>query len=860
MFDNFTDSSKEIILKAQNKAIENHNTTIENIHILWAMKTGNIESISLLFDELKLNNNLFLDDINNSVNSLAKTESINSQVFFSKNTLSTFEIANSKAKNIKDKFISPEIIFLAMANVDDNEIKKIFQKYNLDEIKILNAMKKIRGDNKVDTNNADEDYKILEKFSVDLTKLASLGKLDPVIGRDEEIRRIIQVLNRRTKNNPCLIGEAGVGKTAIIEGLAQRIIRKDVPESLKNTTLISLDMGALIAGAKYRGEFEERLKKVLKEVEKSEGQIIMFIDELHTVVGAGGAEGTSDAGNLLKPMLARGAIRTIGATTINEYRKYIEKDPALERRFQPILVDEPTVEDTISILRGLKPKYEVHHGIRIKDSALVAAAKLSDRYITDRFLPDKAIDLVDEASSAVRIEIDSMPEELDKLERQKLQLQIELQSLKDDNDIEKTEKVQKMLDDINSKTEVLKSQWEKEKSAIKGESGIKAEIEKVKTEIEKAQRDFNLELAAKLQYGKLPELNKELENLKNMEHKNTLLKEEIDEDDIASIISKWTGVPVAKLVEEESEKLLSMEDILHKQVIGQNEAIEVVSDSIRRARSGLSDPKRPIGTFLFLGPTGVGKTELAKALSKFMFLDEISLIRIDMSEYMEKHSVARLIGAPPGYVGYDEGGQLTQAVRKKPYSVILFDEIEKAHPDVFNIMLQIFDDGRLTDSKGRTVDFKNTIIILTSNIGSDIILDNALKGMISSANKEQTKEEIMQKLREYFKPEFLNRIDETIFFDALTMENLSHIVDIQVQYLKDLLKERKITIKITKEAKEHLAITGYNPLYGARPLKRTIRQQIENPLSKALLKGEFKDGDDIEIDYTDDKMIFKKAV
>ncbi len=854
MFDNFTDSTKEIILEAQNKALENHNTLIEPVHLLYAMANTDTEPVSSLFKELKLNSRLFIEDINNILNELAKTDGINNQIYFSKNLLKVIELAKQKAQSLKDKFVSAEHLLLAIA--EDSELKRIADKYNLSQDNILNAIKNIRGGKKVDSKNADEDYKIIEKYSVDLTKQASLGKLDPVIGRDEEIRRIIQVLNRRTKNNPCLIGEAGVGKTAIVEGLAQRIIRKDVPESLKDTTLISLDIGALIAGAKFRGEFEERLKKVLKEVEKSDGKIIMFIDELHTVVGAGGAEGTGDAGNLLKPMLARGAIRTVGATTINEYRKYIEKDPALERRFQPILVDEPSVEDTISILRGLKDKYEVHHGIRIKDSALVAAAKLSNRYIPDRFLPDKAIDLVDEASSAIRIEIDSMPEELDKLERQKLQLQIELQSIKDDNDEEKIKNVDNQLKDINSKIEVLKTQWEKEKSTIKGEVSIKSEIEKTKLEIERAQRDYNLELLAKLQYGKLPELEEQLKNCKNNEHKNTLLKEEIDENDIAQIISKWTGIPIAKLVEKESQKLLDMENAIAKQVIGQKEAVQVVCDSIRRARSGLNDPKKPIGTFLFLGPTGVGKTELAKALSRFMFLDENSLIRIDMSEYLEKHSIARLIGAPPGYVGYDEGGQLTEAVRKKPYSVILFDEIEKAHPDVFNLMLQIFDDGRLTDSKGRTVDFKNTIIILTSNIGSDIILDNAIKGMISPSNKEQVKEEITAKLREYFKPEFLNRIDETIFFDALTLDNLSNIVDIQLISLMELLKERKIEFTITKEAKEHLALQGYNPMYGARPLKRTIRQLIENPLSKALLKGEFKDGDKIKIDFKDEKIIF----
>ena len=868
MLDNLTQSSQSVVINAQEIAKEYSNSFIEPLHILYAISLSSESSAADLMSDLKLNTMLFKDDIKAAINNLAKVSN-QGEIYFSKETAQVFELANTEAKNLKDKFISPEHLLLALCDFAQNaqnsansDIVRIFNKFSITKDKVLLSMKKIRGDKKVDTNNADEDYKIMEKFSIDLTQRAREGKLDPVIGRDEEVRRIIQVLNRRTKNNPVLIGEAGVGKTAIVEGLAQRIIRGDVPEGLKDTKLVALDIGALVAGAKFRGEFEERLKKVIAEVEKSQGQIIMFIDELHTVVGAGASEGSTDAGNLLKPMLARGQIRTIGATTVNEYRKYIEKDPALERRFQPVLVDEPSVEDTISILRGLKDKYEVHHGVRIKDSALVAAAELSNRYITDRFLPDKAIDLVDEAASSVRIEIDSMPEELDKLERQKLQLQIELQSLKSDNDNQDNDKinaVNKALEEVSAKADVLKKQWEAEKNSIKGEAGIKAEIEKVRHDIENAEREADLETAAKLKYGTLPELEKQLKEAKNNEgKKNTLLKEEIDDEDIAQVVSKWTGVPVSKLVESESKKLIEMENLIHKRVVGQNEAVEVVSDSIRRARSGLKDPKRPIGTFLFLGPTGVGKTELAKALAEFMFMDEDALIRIDMTEYMEKHSVSRLIGAPPGYVGYDEGGQLTERVRRKPYSVILFDEVEKAHPDVFNIMLQIFDDGRLTDSKGRTVDFKNTIIIMTSNIGSEIILDNAVKGLLSETEKEQTKEEVTQKLRDYFKPEFLNRIDETVFFDALKLDDLKHIVDIQVQYLKNLLAQRKIEIEITEDAKERLALNGFNPIYGARPLKREIRQSIENPLSKALLKGEFKDGDKIKIDEKDEKIVFSK--
>ncbi len=860
-FEKFTNYSQEIIFAASAKKDFYKNTEIQPEHIVMAMIEDN-GIVRDYLEELKLLNQNFINAIVTKIKEFPTISSgvANQQVFLSRDTNALLEIATQEAETLKDDFVGIECILVAMTKLEGSNIQELLKKFGVNTNTILNAMKKIRGNKKVDTKNAEENMKALEKYSTDLTERARKGKLDPVIGRDEEVRRIIQVLNRRTKNNPVLIGEPGVGKTAIVEGLAQRIIRGDVPESLKEVKLISLDLGALVAGAKFRGEFEERLKAVLKEVQESNGEIVMFIDELHTVVGAGATEGSMDAGNLLKPMLARGELRTIGATTVNEYRKYIEKDPALERRFQPVLVDEPSVEDTISILRGLKGKYEVHHGVRILDSALIAAAQLSDRYITDRFLPDKAIDLIDEAASALRIEIDSMPEEIDVMLRQKIQLEIEREALKKETSPESIAKIDKLTQEINElgeKIDSLKSQWEVEKSTITGEAGIKEEIDQVKNKIAEAERNTDLQTAAELKYGKLMELEKKLQSIQGKEKsENRLLKEEIDGDDIAAIVSKWTGIPVTKLVESEMQKLLRMEDVLHKRLIGQEEAVNTVSDAIRRARSGLKDPKRPIGTFIFLGPTGVGKTELAKTLAEFLFNDEDAIVRIDMSEYMEKHNVARLVGAPPGYVGYEEGGQLTEAVRRKPYSVVLFDEIEKAHPDVFNIMLQIFDDGRLTDSKGRTVDFKNTVIIMTSNIGSDIILENSISN--PGGNFDETKEKVNAVMRERFKPEFLNRVDETIFFKGLTMQQLSSIVDIQIEHLRKLLAEHSLTCEITDDAKELLARRGFNPIYGARPLKRVIRQMVENPLSKLILAQKFIDGDNIKINAKDDEIVFNK--
>ncbi len=858
-FDKFTIKSQELIQNAQALAARHHNQQIEPEHLLAAMLAENSGIAGAMLRKLGVSPNEIAQQINAAITRLPAVSGAGTgEVYISPRSKAVLEAAFAQATKMKDEYVSIEHIFLAIANEKTGEAAKILSQAGVTRDSIFSVLKEIRGEQRITDPNPEDKYQALEKFSRDLTDLARLGKLDPVIGRDEEIRRIVQVLSRRTKNNPVLIGEPGVGKTAIVEGLAQRIVEGDVSETLKNRRLVALDMGALIAGAKYRGEFEDRLKAVLKEVEAAEGEIILFIDELHTVVGAGAAEGAVDASNMLKPALARGTLRCVGATTLNEYRKYIEKDAALERRFQPVRVGEPSVEDTISILRGLKEKYEVHHGVRIKDSAIVAAATLSHRYIADRFLPDKAIDLIDECASKLRIEIDSMPAEIDEIQRKITQSEIERQALKKETDPASKERLKKLeaeLADLNDELMRMKGHWQNEKDLIQEIRKIKEDQEQLSTEAQLAEREGNLARVAEIRYGKALELEKKLEEanqkLSELQQASKMLKEEVDDEDVAEVVSRWTGIPVSKMLEGERDKLVQMEKRLHRRVIGQDEAVSAVSNAVRRARSGLQDPNRPIGSFIFMGPTGVGKTELAKALAEFIFDNEQAIVRVDMSEYMEKHSVARLIGAPPGYVGYEEGGYLTEAVRRRPYSVVLFDEIEKAHPEVFNVMLQILDDGRMTDGHGRTVDFKNTIVIMTSNVGSQWIQK------LAGSDRDELETRVTEALRASFKPEFLNRIDEIIIFQNLTADEIVKIVDIQMERLGQRLADKNIELILSVGSKELIAEKGYDPVYGARPLKRVIQQYIENPLSLEILEGKIPDGARISAEAEGDKIVFK---
>ena len=863
----FTEKSLSALENAHSDAVRRKNSELSTLHLLNALAFQENGLVPRIFEKLELDSSKFTQAVESALKALPTLSGSSvGRVNTSGEMNQALVGAEDEAKKMGDDYISVEHLLLALsAEGNKGPAGKILYEMGVTRERLMDTVNVVRGGQRVTSQNPEETYEALEKYGTDLSQMARDGKLDPVIGRDDEIRRVIQVLSRRTKNNPVLIGEPGVGKTAIAEGLAQRIARNDVPDSLKNKKLVSLDMGALIAGAKYRGEFEERLKAVLKEVVDADGHIVLFIDELHTVVGAGKTEGSMDAGNLLKPMLARGELHCIGATTLDEYRKHIEKDPALERRFQQVLVDQPTVEDTISILRGLKERYEIHHGVRIKDVALIAAATLSQRYISDRFLPDKAIDLMDEAAARLRVEINSMPAEMDEMSRRILQLQIEKEALKKEKDSaskNRLKKLSKELAELQHNFNILTLQWEKEKSALQDLSELKQKIEEVRLQIERARQDYNLEEAARLEYGVLPELEKQQETALTVDENSTnqLLKEEVDAEDIAEIVAHWTGIPVQKLIEGEGEKLLRLPEHLHQRVVGQDEAINLVSDAVIRARSGINDPNRPLGSFIFLGPTGVGKTELARALAEYLFDDEHNMIRIDMSEYMEKHSVSRLIGAPPGYVGFDEGGQLTEAVRRRPYSVLLFDEIEKAHYDVFNVLLQILDDGRLTDSHGRTVDFKNTLVIMTSNIGSQNLIDQMGAGISDSSDQANQKKLVLQELRQHFRPEFLNRVDDTVVFHPLLQEHMSNIIKIQLERLKKRLQEKNISLRLTDKAVDFLAEVGYDPVYGARPLKRAIQKKLETELARAILSGEIQDGQEVTANVSAGKIFFEKIV